>query len=150
MYTQKLALGALIRKSNAWDTAENLAAANAVYGAMLVPFSCAISEFKFYVTTDILAGTTAPQVKVTKRPTYNSATGETVVATLTIPSGTTAGKVVSKRFAPVQLDVGDELNFEQITQAADTGTAAGQGFYCAVLEVDDESDGNQSDLVTSA
>lgn len=149
-YQDKMGLGMLIRKSNAHDTAEVLSAAAAVYGGYLVSKPCSISEFKFYVTAAIVAGTTAPQVVVKRRPTYNSSSGEILLATLIIPSGTAAGKVVSKRFAPVQLNVGDELSFEQTIQAADSGTAAGSGFYDVVLEQDFEVDGVESNLIASA
>lgn len=149
-YTQRMALGAFPRKSNAFDTAENLAATAAVHGGYLITKPCSISEFQFYVTTTLVAGVTAPQVKITKRPTYNSASSEVVIATMTIPNGTAAGKVVGKRFSPVQLDVGDELNFEHITVANDTGTAAGAGFYNVTLDVDDENDTVETDYITSA
>lgn len=150
IYTDKMGLGFLIRKSNAHDTAEVLSASPAVYGGYLVCKPCTISEIQFYVTADVVAGTTAPVVEVNRRPSYNSSSGEVLIAQLTIPSGTVAGKVVGKRFAPVQLNVGDELSFEHVTQAADSGTAAGSGFYDAVLEEDFEVDGNQSDRIASA
>jgi hypothetical protein len=149
-YQDKQGLGFLIRASNAFDTAENAAAAAAVYGEYYVTKPCSISEFKFIVTTVCLAGTTAPVVEVNRRPTPGSATGEVLLAQITIPTGTAAGKVMSKRFAPVQLNVGDSLSFEHVTQAADPGTPTCSGFYDVVLEQDFESDGNQSDLVASA
>ena len=149
-YPQKMGLGHLVRASNAHDTAENLAAAVAVYGGYYVTKPCAISEFKFIVTTAIVAGTTAPVIEVNRRPTPGSASGEVQIDTITIPNGTAAGKVMSVRFAPVQLNTGDSLAFEHVTQAADSGTAAGAGFYDVVLEADYESDDNQSDQITSA
>lgn len=149
-YTQKMGLGYLIRASNAHDTAENAAAAAAVYGEYYVTKPCAISEFKFILSAACLAGTTAPVVEVNRRPTPGSATGEVLIDQITIPTGTAAGKVMSTRFAPVQLNVGDSLSFEHVTQAADPGTAACAGFYDVVLESDHEVDGNQSDLIVSA
>lgn len=143
-------LGYLIRKSNAHDTAENLAAAAAVYGGYLVTKPCAIAEFKFYVNVLVEADNVAPVVEVNRRPTYNSSSGEVLIDQITIPEATAVGKVMSVRFAPVQLNVGDELSFEHVTQATDSGTAAGTGFYDAVLHVSHDSDGNQSDLVASA
>ncbi len=140
-YDKQMGLGHLVRKSNAHDTEETLTTAG-VYGGYLVTKPCAISEFKFYVATAV---TGAPVVEVNRRPIYNSATGEVLVAQITVPTGTAAGSVVSKRFAPVQLNVGDELSFEMVTIAT-----AGGGFYDVVLHFDAESDGNQSDLITSA
>lgn len=149
-YVEKVGLGYLIRKSNAHDTAENLAATAAVYGGYLVTKPCSISGFRFYVTLAVDADVTAPVVEVNRRPTYNSSSGEVLLDQITIPDGTAAGKVLVTRFAPVQLNVGDELSFEHLTVANDTGTAAGTGFYDAEIIIDEESDGNQSDLIVSA
>lgn len=148
-YTNKMGLGYLIRKSNAHDTAENLAASAAVYGGYLVTKPCQITEFKFYVTLAVDADNTAPVVEVNQRPTYNSSSGEVQIASITIPDGTAAGKVMSKICdPPILLNVGDELSFEHVTQAVDGGTAAGAGFYDVVLE--EMAVGTQSDLVASA
>lgn len=147
-YPFKHGLGYLIRKSNAHDTAENVAASPAVYGGYLVAKPCSISEFKFYVTVAVVGTSAVPVVEVNQRPTYNSSSGEILIDQITIPNGTAAGKVLSTRFAPVQLNVGDELSFEHVTQAA--GSPAGEGFYDAILEADFEADGNQSNHITSA
>lgn len=148
-YEAKQGLGYLIRKSNAHDTAENLAAAGAVYGGYLVTKPCQVSRIMFYVTLAVDADTTAPVVEANKRPTYNSASGESVIDQITIPDGTAAGKVMFARpSSPVLLDIGDELSFEHVTQAADSGTAAGAGFYDA--ELIPMGIGTQSDEVQSA
>jgi len=61
--------------------------------------------------------TDAAALTVTRRVTPYSATGETAVATLTIPTLTPAGKIVYKEChiltvkAPVKLNAGDELKF---------------------------------------
>lgn len=149
-YNHKMGLGYLVRASNAFDTAENLAAAAAVHGEYYAMKPCAVSEFHFLVTTAIAGDTGAPVVEINRRPTPGSATGEVQIATLTIPTGTAAGKVVSKRFAPVQLNVGDSLSFELVSSALSATTAAGAGFYDVSLEVDFEADANQSDRITSA
>lgn len=150
MALQKQGLGFLVRASNAFDTGENLAAAAGVYGEYYVTKPCSISEIRFIVTTLVSATTTAPVVEVNRRPTPGSASGEVLLDQITIPDTTAAGKVMVARFAPVQLNVGDSIAFEHVTQAAGSGTAAGVGFYDVVLHVDDESDGNQTDLVVSA
>jgi len=149
-YTNKVGLGYLIRASNAFDTAENIAATAAVYGEYYVTKPCSVFEFRFIVTLAIAASTAAPVVKIKRRPTPGSDSGAVDIATITIPTGTAAGKVMVKRVAPVQLNVGDTLCFQHVTQATDAGTAAGTGFYDVALEIDEESDGNQSDLVVSA
>lgn len=150
MYTNKHGLGLLIRASNAFDTAEVLSASAAVYGEYYVTKPCSVSELRFIVSTAIAASTTAPVIKIKQRPTPGSDTGAVDIASITIPDGTAAGKVMVKRVAPFQLNVGDSLCFQHVTQAADASAAAGAGFYDVVLEIDEEADGNQSDLVVSA
>jgi hypothetical protein len=145
-YTRKTGLGYLIRASNAFDTAENLAAAGAVYGEYYVTKPCSVSELRFIVSTTLACETTAPVIKIKRRPTPGSDTGAEDICSMTIPDLTAAGKVCVERFAPVQLNVGDSLTFQHVTQGAGAA-AAGAGFYDVVLEIDEESDANQSDLV---
>lgn len=148
-YESKQGLGYLIRKSNAHDTAENLAAAAAVYGGYLVCKPCKLTRFMFYVTLLVEADNVAPVVEVNQRPTYNSSSGEVLIDQITIPEGTAAGKVLYARPSdPPLLNIGDELSFEHLTQATDSGTAAGTGFYDA--ELIPQGAGSQSDEVASA
>lgn len=144
-YVNKSGLGYLVRASAAFDTAETLTAAAAVYGEYYVTKPCAVSGFRFIVTTAI-GSSVAPVVELNRRPTPGSSSGEVLIDQITIPVETAAGKVMVTRFAPVQLNVGDSLSFEHVTSTA-TG---GAGFYDVELEVDEEVDGNQSDLIVSA
>lgn len=148
-YPQKQGLGYLIRKSNAHDTAENIAASAAVYGGYLVTKPCQLTKFMFYVTLAVDADNVAPVVEVNQRPTYNSSSGEVLIDQITIPDGTAAGKVLYARPSnPPVLNIGDELSFEHVTQATDSGTAAGTGFYDA--ELVPMGVGTQSNEVASA
>jgi hypothetical protein len=141
-YDKTMGLGDLVRKSNAFDTAETLTTAG-VHGGYLVTKPCELAEFMFYVTTAL---TGSAVVEVNQRPSGSAgATGEVLLAQLTIPDGTAVGKVVAKRIEPVQLNIGDELSFEMVTIAT-----AGGGFYDVLLHADMEADGNQSDRITSA
>jgi hypothetical protein len=145
-YPNKVGLGYLVRASNAFDTAENLAATAAVHGEYYVTKPCSVNELRFLVTTAILAGTTAPVIKIKRRITPGSDTGAVDIVSMTIPSGTAAGKVVCKACVGTQLYVGDSLTFQHVTQAVDGGTATGQGFYDVILEIDEEADGVNTDL----
>lgn len=149
MYSEAFMSGALVRKSNALDTAEVVSAAAAVYGGYLVTKSCRIKRIMFYVTTAIAADVTAPVVEVNRRPTYNSASGEILLGQLTLPDGTAAGAVVYKDIEPVQLFPGDELSFEHVTQGVDGSAAAGAGFYAVELCDDPEEAANCSKMLES-
>lgn len=147
MYPQKSGSHALLRKSNAHDTAENLAAAAAVYGGLLVCRPIKVTGFYFYVTLLVEADNVAPVVEVNRRPTYNSSSGEVQLAVMTIAEGTAAGKVYYEHIEPVLCYPGDEISFEHVTQATDSGTAAGTGFYGIEYEVVGEATGNMTDWV---
>lgn len=146
-YAQEMLEGALIRKSNALDTAEVLTASAAVYGGYLVGKRFEITRILFYVTTDT-AGTVPAQVEFNKRPTYNSAAGEILIGTLTIPSGAVAGSVIYKDVPPVALEVGDELSFEH-TVAASGGVPAGAGFYGFVADLLPQTPANEANMIKS-
>ncbi len=150
MYTQESHVGAIVPKSTAVFTADDLAAAPAVYGGFLVAKQCQIKRIGFYVTVVCLAGTTAPQVEFNRRPTFNSAVGEILLGTLTIPTGTAVGTVVYKDIDPVVLFPGDELSLEHTVQAADPGAETCSGFYVFEIQDDPEVAGNQSKMLASA
>lgn len=138
-------MGSIVPKSTAVFTAEDLSAANAVYGGFLVMKQCRIKRFLFYVTTT-LNTVSAATIVVKRRPTYNSSSGEITLGTISLPNGTAAGSVMYKDISPVTLFPGDELSFEQTGQA---GTAGG-GFYGFEIEDDPEYAANQSKMVASS
>lgn len=147
MYTKKSASMALMRRSNAFDTAENLAAAAAVHGGYIVMRPIKVTAFYFAVTTLVEADNIAPVVEVNRRPTIASSSGEEQIASLTIPEAAAVGKVYRKDCEPVLCYPGDEISFELVTQATDSGTAAGAGFYGIDYEDVSEAIGNCGDLV---
>lgn len=149
-YTQESLAGTLLRLSNAHDTAQSLVAAPGVYGAYLVTRSMKVKRIMFYVTTQSLTATVAPVVEFKRRPTYNSATGELSIGTLTIPSGSTVGQVIYKDVTPYSLFAGDVFSLQLKTQGTDPGAAAGAGFFGFELEDDPETPANQSKMVASA
>lgn len=67
-------------------------------------------------------GTTAPVIALKKRPTPGSATGESTIATLTIPTTSAIGQVYYKRGLNVELQPGDELVIDVTTASVTTGT----------------------------
>jgi len=108
---------------------------------------CKVKQLQFHVTDEVVAGTTtAPTVVFTRRPTPNSATGEVVVGTLTIPSGTAVGKVLYKD-VDVSFDTGDVL---EISHTIGVGSPTGQGIAQAICEDNAETPANMSDMIASA
>jgi hypothetical protein len=150
MYTEKFAHMAIVPKSAASVTAEVLSAAGAVYCLYAVMKSCKVVRFMFQVSVTVAADTTAPAVIVKKRVTPGSDTNAETLATITIPDGTVAGKVMYKDIDGTRLEVGDELVFEHTVQAVDGSSAAGAGWYGIELIDSPESVGNSSNMVLSA
>lgn len=111
---------------------------------------CEVHQLQFHVTDEAVVGTTtAPTVIFTKRPTPNSATSESVVATLTIPNGTAVGAVIYTELStPIAFAVGDTM---EISHTVGTGgTVAGQGIAAFVCAYSPEVPANNSDMTASA
>jgi len=85
----------------------------------------------FLVTTAVAADNTAPVVEFAHRSTPGGS--DSSIKQLTISDGTSAGSfetaTVNQEFKE-----GEELNLKVATAAADSGTAAGNGFYMFELE----------------
>lgn len=150
MYPNESFSGCVIPDGTATVAAEVLTAATAVHGSYVITKQCKIKSIAFYVNVAVLAGTTAPQVRLIRRPTYGSATGQVVLGTLIIPNGAAVGSVIYKLINPVSLFPGDALTLEHTVQAADPGTPTGQGFYAFELVDDPEVVANQSKMIASA
>lgn len=126
----------------------DVGAASADHGEMVCVRSCVVKRLGFVVVGEAISGTTtAPTVVFTKRPTPLSATGESAVGTLTLPSGTAIGAVVYKDITPVGLSVGDGL---EIAHTVGVGTPTGTGFWFVDVDEDPEVPANNSEMIASA
>ena len=88
-------------------------------------------------------------VTVRNRPTVGSATGQSTLATLTIPTGVAAGKVYYKDVNQAIIVPGGSIAFE-VTTAAAGGSAAGAGVCGFIAQEDPEYAPNLSSMVASA
>lgn len=93
----------------------------------------------------VAAGAGAATVQVKRRSAPGVSAGEEVVATLTIPASTVAGKVVYKDINQVVLSVGQALAFE-VTAASAAGTAV----FGFMAHEDAEYKLNESNMIASA
>ena len=145
-YPQEIMAGAITRNSNAFDTADVLTAAAAVYGSYSAHAPFAVSGFSFVVSTAI-SDLTASVVRLTK---VSAANVTTAISSLTIPNGTAVKKVIGKQFAPVVVSTGEFLQMEHLTQGGLGGTPAGAGFYGFLAQLDPEVYANETNYTTSA
>jgi hypothetical protein len=152
MYTQEINVGAVVPAGSGVIGVDDLDAAAAVHGEWLVMKSCVIKRLMFFVTEAVVADTTPPQVRFSKRVLQGSDSGAVVLGSLIIPHGTAVGKILYKDIDPVLLSPGDTIKLENTVQTVDAGssTETGQGYYGFELDLNPEYVGNESDMVESA
>ncbi len=107
----------------------------------MVTQACSVRRVLALVTT-VLDG--AAVVEFKRRPTFGSASGEVLVASLTVPTLTAAGKTVYKDFKSVNLLPGEEL-IAEVTSAATSGNA----LYGAKLELHEEAAVEVANMIKS-
>jgi hypothetical protein len=131
---------------------EDLDAAPAVHGEYLCVKPCVIKRLMFNISEAVLAATTAPQVRFSKRVLQGSDTGAVVLGSLTLPSGAAVGEVYYKDIDPVQFQVGDTLKVENTVQTVDpgSGTETGQGYYAFEADESPEEAVENSEMIESA
>lgn len=132
--------------------ADDLDAAAGVHGEFLCVKPATLKRIMFVVTEAVLAATTAPQVRFSRRPTSASDTGAVVIGSLIIPSGTPVGGVVFKDVEPMQFFPGDALKVENTIQTVDpgSGTETGQGLYAFEADESPKAPADCSHMVESA
>jgi|SRR3990167_4586880 len=126
----------------------DIGAASGDHGELICFRQCLVKRVAFCLTSEAASGTsTAPTVIFTKRPTPLSATGEAVIGTLIVPSGSAVGKVIYKDITPVVFQPGDSL---EISWTVGVGTPTGIGMWYVECNDDPEMAANQSDMIASA
>lgn len=145
-YPQEILAGAVVRQSNAFDTAQSITAAAAVYGSYVAHYPILVQRFTFQVSTTVsdLTSSVVEMQKVTVADVTSS------ITTITVPNGTAARKVLKSDFSPVKIGIGDKLQFKLKTQGGLGGTPAGAGFHGFVASLQPEVAGNETNSITSA
>jgi len=100
-----------------------------------------------YVTTAVVS-TVAVSVQFLYRPTFGSATGQTILGTVNIPAGALVDSVYYKDITPQNLNAGGQLAFN-VSVAAAGGGAAGAAFHEVIADLDPETALNQSKFIAS-
>ena len=137
-YPQEFLAGAIVRQSNAFDTAEVLTAAAAAYGSYVCHYPLSVHGMTFQLTT-ATADLTNSVIEL-QRVTVGDVTTSIVLGT--IATGTAIGKICRKNCSAFQLVTGDKLQFNHKTQGGLGGTPAGAGFYGFLASLEPESTGN--------
>lgn len=126
----------------------DIGASSGDHGELLCVKNCRVNRLQFTLTSEAASGTSvAPRVVFTKRPTPLSATGETVIGTVIVPSGTAVAKTVYLDIDPVEFAVGDSL---EVSWVIGTGTPTGQGVFSVECSESEETPANNADMIESA
>ncbi len=147
-YPQEILVGALVPQSTAFGTAQPVgtAASAAVYGSYVALYPVMVQRYMFQVSTAI-GDSTSGVVEMSKVTVANVTTS---IASITIPNGTAARKVLVKDFSPVKIGCGDKLEFRMKTQAGQGGTPVGAGFHGFLASLQPEVSTNETNCITSA
>ena len=122
----------------------DIGAASADHGELVCVRPCYVTQCGFVLTSEAAGGSSvAPTVIFTKRPTPLSATGEAIVATVTVAHGAAIGKVTYENNTPVKFNVGDSM---EISWTVGTGSPTGQGVYYFICDESPEVAGNNTDM----
>lgn len=84
-----------------------------------------------------------------RRPTFGSATGQTTLGTISIPTAVVVNKIYYKDITPVNCVSGDDIVAE-VTTAAAGGGAAGKALVDFLADYDPENAVADSNYVASA
>lgn len=126
----------------------DIGAASGDHGEIICVKACTVNLLGFIMVGELAGGTSvAPTVVFTKRPTPLSATGESVVSTLTIPDATAIGSAVVDSDLSVDFEVGDSV---QISWTVGTGTPTGIGHWFGEASDKPEVIGNNSEVSETA
>lgn len=126
----------------------DIGAASGDHGEMICIKACTMRLAGFIMVGELAGGTTtAPTVVFTKRPTPLSATGETVVTTLTVPDATAVGSAIVDSAVNVDFEVGDSF---EISWTVGVGTPTGIGHWFVECEDKPEVIGNVTEVSETA
>lgn len=142
-YPQEIMVGALVRQSNAFDTAEVITAAAAVYGSYVAHYPVMVRRMSFQISTAV-SDLTASVIRMQK---VSAADVTTAIVDMTIPNGAAARKIYWKDCTPTKIGVGDKLEFKHQTQGGLGGTPAGAGFYGFLATLQPEYATNETNFV---
>lgn len=125
----------------------DIGASSADHGEYVCTRPCYVNRLQSLVTIEAVSGTvSAPQVIYTKRTAYGVSSGETVIGTLTLPSGTAIGKTVYKDITPVVFEVGQII---EISHVVGSGTPTGMVNADVIAEFDPEVAENNANMIES-
>lgn len=143
-YPQEITIGALVRQSSAFDTAEVLTAAAGVYGSYVAHYPVVVQRFSFQISTAIsdLTASVIEMQKVTLADVTSS------IGVMTIANSSAALKVYWKNVTPTKIGMGEKLQFKHLTQGGLGGTPAGAGFYGFLAQLQPELSSNETNAVT--
>lgn len=150
MYSQQSLFLTLMPLNTTGLAPKSLVASTGVFTEWIALKRLVIKRLECVVTTLVASNTAAPVITFRLRPTIASASGQSTIGTLTIPTGSVVGAVIYKDIQNLVVPVGYSIAFDLSTAGTDSGSAAGLGIcgFEAVPSPEDRK--NESNMVASA
>lgn len=129
----------------------NLVGSTGVVVEYLMMKQVEVNRLMFGIRTLTATSTANPVVTFRKRLSFGATGGQTVLGTMTIPTGAAVGAVYYNDISPVVLKVGNTIAIDLTTAGTDASSAAGNGiagFELAPVPEDPKNETN-SILVTA-
>jgi len=138
MYPQEITVAAILPESAAFQSAQSLTQAAAVYGVWTAHYPFIVQRLSFKVSTAVNNLTNSVVVANLITNVQNATPTTAAIGTMTIKNGATAGQVYWNNVSPTLVPVGCQLQFALKTQGGLGGTPAGAGFsgFYGVLSPD--------------
>lgn len=128
----------------------NLVTSTGVQGELRVQRRCEVRRIALSIATTIATSTANAVVTFRLRPTPGSATNQSTIGTLTLPTGTAGPKVVFKDVTPILVLAGQSIAYDLTTQGTDASSAAGTAYAGVELLPTPEVPNNESNMLASA
>lgn len=128
----------------------NLVGSTGVVGEYAVTKRVELTRIGVWMKIAAATSTANAVVTFRLRPTFGSATGQTVLGTITVPTGSAIGTIVFKDVTPVVIPVGYTVAMDLTTAGTDASAATGTGVCLVELQPTPEDYRNETNMVVSA
>lgn len=154
-YSEEFLGGAIVPQDNKPLTPLNLVGSTGDYAQWLVGARCKLTRVMVMIDVVIATSTANAVVSIYRRPNYGpsgsgSSSGQVLLATITVPTGTAIGKILYKNIESVSLKAGEVLCAKLTTQGTDGSSATGKGYVLFSAFPVFEDPANEANMIASA
>lgn len=150
MYSQQTLFFDLAPVDTSAKNYVNLVGSTGVVGEFAVVRRCSVKRLVLWLKVASVDETVSAVVTYRLRPTFGSATGQTSLGTITVPTAQAIGTVLYKDIQNVTVPAGYTIAFDLTTAGTSAGSAAGTALCFVDLQPTSEDEKNETNMVKSA